>query len=222
MAQSHDEEQRIFQASLDKTIRLPVGSNQYEIARQKIKRCWVEQGIWNDNWDQFASGLWKHEEPLEVESETETDLAPESPLDPFTCVVTPLQSKKRSDRRQLKSEEDRRRISERRAVREREREASRPYYQFVFQISKERERIQDESTDEECIDMSLPDINTRAYENIKNIWIRRRIWNKTWGVLPGMTWKHEEPLEEVVDDSALQVNAADNDVYEVNGSIYND
>ncbi|KAH8593167.1 hypothetical protein B0O99DRAFT_653532 [Bisporella sp. PMI_857] len=44
-----------------------------EEASETIKWRWVEQGIWNNKWSKFASGRWKHEEPLELESESETD-----------------------------------------------------------------------------------------------------------------------------------------------------
>lgn len=104
--------------------------------------------------------------------------------------------------RPAKSDNEKRWIEERRAVRERQREASRPYHQFVYQISKERERIQDESANEEGADAA--DINTRSYENVKNTWTKRGIWNGRWGILPGMSWKHEVPLEEeAADDPAF-------------------
>lgn len=107
--------------------------------------------------------------------------------------------------RRPKSDNEKQRIAERRAVREREREASRPYHQFVYQISKERERIQDESANGEGTDAA--DINTRAYENVKNTWTKRGIWNGRWGILPGMSWKHEGPLEEEAADDPAPVPA---------------
>jgi hypothetical protein len=41
-----------------------------------------------------------------------------------------------------------------------------------------------------------PNINTTAYERVKATWVRRGIWNTKWGILPGMSWKHEQPQEE--------------------------
>ncbi|KAG9232395.1 hypothetical protein BJ875DRAFT_544592 [Amylocarpus encephaloides] len=111
---------------------------------------------------------------------------------------TPLSSfvrKPQPKPRRPKSDDEKRQITERRVVREREREASRPYHQFVYQISKERERIQEESENWEGANTT--DINTRAYENVKNTWTKRGIWNKRWSVLPGMSWKHEQPFEEM-------------------------
>ncbi|KAH8598556.1 hypothetical protein B0O99DRAFT_738781 [Bisporella sp. PMI_857] len=189
--QISEEEKRIWNADLNKTHRIPVGSDAYTIAYETVKKRWVEQGIWNSKWNQFADGLWKHEEPLEPEPESETDS--EVGLSPLFVSFSP---KPQSKPRLPKSDDEKRRIAERRAIREREREASRPYHQFVYQISKESERIQEESANREGA--STADINTRAYENVKNMWAKRGIWNERWGVLPGMSWKHEQPFEEIV------------------------
>ncbi len=41
----------------------------------------------------------------------------------------------------------------------------------------------------------------RAYEIIKNTWTKQGIWKTRWGILPGISWKYKEPLEEeAVDD----------------------
>jgi hypothetical protein len=80
--------------------------------------------------------------------------------------------------REPKSDEEKRRIARWRVVQECEREASCLYHQFVYQISKERERIQDESTSREGAGVSIADINTRAYQNVKNTWTKRGIWNR--------------------------------------------
>jgi hypothetical protein len=191
-AQVEEERRRIWNADPNTSWRELTIADLYtfkEEASETVKKRWVEQGIWNDKWNQFAYGRWKHEEPLELESESETDseAAPSSPLFSFFPKPQPRP-------RQPKSDDEKRRIAERRVVREREREASRPYHQFMYQISKERERIQEESENGEGADAA--DINTRAYENIKNTWTKRGIWNERWGILPGMSWKHEEPLEE--------------------------
>ncbi|KAL5330549.1 hypothetical protein ACEPPN_000067 [Leptodophora sp. 'Broadleaf-Isolate-01'] len=161
-----------------------------EEARETVKKRWVEQGIWNNKWNYFTIGRWKHEEPLELESESETDTEAESSRPRFSFLS--IEPKPRRP----KSDEEKRLIAERTVIREREREASRPYHQFVYQVSKERERIQGESADGEGADAA--DINTTAYEIIKNKWTKRGVWNKRWGVLPGMSWKHEQPFEKMV------------------------
>jgi hypothetical protein len=55
--------------------------------------------------------------------------------------------------------------------------------------------------------VSIADINTRAYENVKNTWTKRGIWNRRWGILPGMSWKHEEPLEEETTNGPIPIPA---------------
>jgi hypothetical protein len=207
--QISEEETRIWNADLNRTHCIPVGSDAYTIACETVKKRWVEQGIWNNKWNQFADGRWKHEEPLEHESEPETDTEVE-PSPPLFSLL-PKQPQLKS--RRPKSDDEKRRIAERRVAREREREASRLYHQFVYQISKERERIQAESragdadinTTFLATPSSAADINTTAYENVKNTWTKRGIWNGRWGILPGMSWKHEEPLEEEAADGAAPV-----------------
>ncbi|KAF2179938.1 hypothetical protein K469DRAFT_460860, partial [Zopfia rhizophila CBS 207.26] len=215
-AQHREEEERIYEAHENRTRRLHAGTNIYQLAYENVKKRWVEQGIWNDKWNKTALGRWKHEEPLELESELETDTeaGPQSSL--FTIFPQP------KPRRPISDEEKRRRIAERRATLEREREASRPFYQFIYQVSKERERIQDESGSGKAITTTTAsaDINTRAYENVNNTWIKRGIWNRNWGILPGMSWKHEEPLEEETADgpATVQANLLGNSSHEVGGA----
>ena len=61
----------------------------------------------------------------------------------------------------------------------------------------------------------IADINTRIYENVKNTWSKRGIWNKRWDVLPGMSWKYEEPLEEeTANDPAPRANPVENGSHE--------
>ncbi|KAK2805489.1 hypothetical protein FQN51_000315 [Onygenales sp. PD_10] len=181
--QRHEERERIIKADRDRTEPLPGRVNFDDVAYQNVKKRWVEQGIWNDNWTYMAYGKWKHEEPLEVESETETG--------PETLSLF-------GRRRRQKSDEEKQRILDRLAIRKREREASRPFHQFVYQLLKENERIRRQTGNEEANSTTpaAADINTKAYETVKSTWVRRKIWNVKWGILPGMTWKHEHPFEE--------------------------
>ncbi|EER44759.1 conserved hypothetical protein [Histoplasma capsulatum H143] len=114
---------------------------------------------------------WKHEESPEPEPQLEPDrsIPISDPLDPRPKIVS----------------------EERRAAHERETRASRPYYQFLYQISKEREWLEDEP------DSGRTDIDVQASENVKNRWLTQKIWNPQWGKdMPGMTWIHEEPDDE--------------------------
>lgn len=194
-AQVEEERRRICNADPNMSWRESTMVDLYrfkEEASEKVKKRWVEQGIWNDKWNKFASGRWKHEEPLELELESESESDSKARLPPPLFSTSP---KPQPKRRPPKSDDEQRRAAERRVILEREREASRPYHQFVYQISKERERIQEFATDGGA---DTADINTRAYKNIKRTWTKRGVWDKRWGVLPGMSWKHERPFEELV------------------------
>lgn len=122
---------------------------------------------------------WKHEEPLELESESRT----ESEAEYSTEQLNPRRSKD----------------VDRRIIQEPERGASRPYYQFLYQISKKRERIEKNANPQTDASVGTAGINTKAYEAVKEIWCKRGIWNTKWGILPGMSWKHEEPIDEEYD-----------------------
>lgn len=215
--QRTDEKDDIIEADLNRTHRLRVGDNPSKIAYENVKRRWIEQGIWNNKWNIYAHGRWKHEERLELESESETgsEAASSPPPPPLFSFSMEQPQPKPPKPRRPKSDEEKRRIAERRIIREREREASRPFYQFIYQISKEREWIQDEPTMMRGVDSA--DINTRAYEKVKNTWNRRGIWNRKWSIMPGMSWKHEEPFvgEDADSPAPLQRNPAENGGCEV-------
>ncbi len=201
-AQVEEERRRIWNADPRTTwIKINPGDSTFKKeACETVKKRWVEQGIWNNKWNQFAYGRWKHEEPLELESDLETNSKAGPFPPPFSFIPKPQPKLRRP-----KGDDEKRRIAEQRVVQDREREASRPYHQFVYQILKERERIQEGSAIGEGADAA--DINTRAYENVRNTWNRRGIWNGRWGILPGMSWKHEEPLEVVEADVPAPVPA---------------
>ncbi|PSS08545.1 hypothetical protein M430DRAFT_69814 [Amorphotheca resinae ATCC 22711] len=112
-AQVDEERTRIWNADPRTSWRsMPPGDTLIKEASEIVKKRWVEQGIWNSKWNQFAYGRWKHEEPLELESETETDseAGPSPPL--FSFFPKP--------QRQPKSDDENRRIVERRVIRKRE------------------------------------------------------------------------------------------------------
>jgi hypothetical protein len=72
----------------------------------------------------LASRRWKYEEPLKLELESETDLEVGFSAPLFSFSLKELHLKLRRP----KSDEEKRRIAERRVVQEREHEASRPYH----------------------------------------------------------------------------------------------
>lgn len=197
IAQEAEERERIIEEIGNRTRRVPIGTDYYRLAHENVKKRWIEQGIWKHEWKNgVAFGSWKHEEPLEPESRTDTDAGSQ----PNLFSVFP--NKPRPEAEQSKTEEERRQIEEQQAARVHQREASRPFYQFIYQVSRERDRIQHLSRLREPITPASADINTNAYQNVKNTWMKRGIWNQNWGVLPGMSWKHEKPLQELEEESA--------------------
>ncbi|KAI0860807.1 hypothetical protein F4860DRAFT_524735 [Xylaria cubensis] len=210
----------------DEIHKVPIGVDYTTYARECIKKRWIEQGIWNKKW-RWGGGTWggpawkwKHEEPLEPApelqpvSETETKCPFYSPF-PWIMRSEPETAEEENseaddseedgsdeedreeEHKEAKDDEETQRIRKARDLREREREASRPFYQFVYQLSKEREKIQQRSRRNGESITDPDDISTIAYEATKNIWIKRGIWDEKWGIMPGMSWRHEQqPLEE--------------------------
>jgi hypothetical protein len=136
------------------------------------------------------------------ESESEPDDAPISEPDELTKAIFPawkqwlLQGRaekrnRRAEKRRLRAEqrENRRKESAPAStVYQLNTEASRPYHQFLYQASKEREWIRDELLYKRSI--GFVDIDAMAYEAVKKHWMEDDIWNPQWGELPGMTWMH--------------------------------
>ena len=114
-------------------------------ARETVEEAWMEQGIYDQSWPPKPNPrLRLHEQPLDSDLESGTDKEEEGlPRDIGVGLFGPLPG------RPAKSESEERSIEERRIIRECYREPSRPFFQFVYQISRERERLLDESTDRE-------------------------------------------------------------------------
>lgn len=74
----YEERQRLLQRKADEigfpaAVLLP-DSEIAQFARETVKEHWIEQGIWNDEWEEReATWRWKHEAPVELESESETE-----------------------------------------------------------------------------------------------------------------------------------------------------
>lgn len=76
---------------------------------------------------------------------------------------------------------------------ERDREASRPFHQFLWQLARQRDLMTGKPTIRTAASVASIDINTMAYEAVKGLWDRMGIWDTEWGVMPGMSWMHERP-----------------------------
>ncbi|KAI4206062.1 MAG: hypothetical protein LQ346_001305 [Caloplaca aetnensis] len=150
-------------------VRGPFDFN--KVATATIIRRWTEQGIWNSEWDpqDLWSAYWKHEEPVELDPGSDHN----SPSPP--PIFGERQEGVNGNRRKSKRREES-------AWEETQRQASRPRNQFHYQVVKEQERIG-----------ATASVRKKAYENVKQRWIDRGIWDSSWLRFPGMSWKHEKP-----------------------------
>jgi hypothetical protein len=193
-AQVDKEMQRLGDAGhgLSHEVRLGPQKARRHAAQESVKARWLEQGIWRKEWGGQGRllGPWKHEVP---------DGDWNMPSNPLETQTQGPESDEAACRE------------------EHEREASRPYHQFIYHVSKERERIldgmrhpdQDPAAPGDVAPISAPsDISTTAYKRVKAAWVHHTIWDAKWGVLPGNLWKHELSFSELVrsvtdDDPAL-------------------
>ena len=68
--QKEDEKKWLWDANEDEKL----GTGLFDFrkaAEEMVKKCWIEQGIWNSKWGSLSVAWWKHEEPLEFDSESE-------------------------------------------------------------------------------------------------------------------------------------------------------
>ena len=195
-------------------------------AQNNVRSRWVEQGIWKSEWGPAwpkgteASdprtwplpkgpspyGGWGHEEEPKRELIPEPELARnrEDNYTPFSLFGDLLKEQLEAKRSATDSKRD---ITEELATAsKRDTSASRPYHQFLYQVSKECGWIKDELQHQGSA--GSVDIKAKAYENVKKIWIEDQIWNLKWGELPGMTWMHEEPYEEAEAPNGLAAGSA--------------
>ncbi|KAI0548151.1 hypothetical protein F4679DRAFT_596884 [Xylaria curta] len=230
------EEANLYEENKDGIYTVPIGVEYLTYARKNVKKRWVEQGIWNKNWKWGGGmwggpiWSWKHEKPLELEPELQT--VPEAKIEcpsysPFPWTMrseyetaeeenseaddseeddSDEEDEEEEQEEEQKDDEETKRIKRARDLREREREASRPFYQFVYQLSKEREKIQQQLRRNGETIADPDDISTAAYEAIKKVWVERGIWDEKWGIMPGMSWRHEQQsLEEWVEQQMTGV-----------------
>ncbi|KAL8986086.1 MAG: hypothetical protein Q9177_004257 [Variospora cf. flavescens] len=188
-AQQFAERKRLMEDDMKGNLHMPIDMSYDHHSYEIVKRRWQEQGIWCDGWDcktgYYNFGQkWMHEEPLPPDSGSDAiaEAEDEHACDLFGVHRPP---KRRGSELTPGQQE----------TKERNREKSRPIHQFLWQLARERDRISGEPTVREVAASADLDINTKAYENVKKWWLACHIWDTKWGILPGMTWKHERPLE---------------------------
>ena len=173
-----------------------------EIAYRYVKDSWIDQGIWNEQWgDQYPGYQWKHEEPPEIPV-----LPDNGPMLYDTngrLVGDPEKAAENLKKQELANE----RWHAEQAACRRDRETSRPCFQFAYQVAK-LERMFEMSTSPTA---SAWDRERKAYETVKGVWVRRGLWDGRWGHVPGSSWKHEwseEQLEGWPADDAVASRAS--------------
>ena len=176
--QVYEMEAQIIKGIENRTLDVPDGTTMRILARDTVKKNWIEQGIWNEEWGNTPQLRWMHEASPKITPAPETDHFSLFTSLPGNAISTG-RNKRPGGERQVKQKAGN--------------ETSRPFHQFIYQISKERERIRSEPDFPDGA--SSTSVNTEAYEHVKSIWVKRGIWNNQWGILPGMAWKHESPLQ---------------------------
>ncbi|KAJ4315064.1 hypothetical protein N0V84_008576 [Fusarium piperis] len=161
-----------------------------------VAKRWIDQGIWRDEFIFGEGTKWKHEDSASVELKCKT----EGDGNAFSLTGQETRSLEAGNVRGAKVQ-----------AQEREREASRPFHRFVYQVLIEREKLLEtlatppgfkispkdpsEDSDEgleayyEALGPEirkkhsehLPDVNSKACEVVKCKWQKRGIWDDAWG-----------------------------------------
>lgn len=190
-------------------------------AQQAVRDQWIQQGIWDNSWDDdfhgelWPSSKWKHEQPQirgrgkgygrghsqgqgrGRAKSTTTDR--EKPGKNFISNST----KKVVDKAGSESPKKLQSAELQQSTVCRSREASRPINMFMWQVNKEAERLLAALPEgDEALWNRTANIYSKAQETVKQSWVERELWTSEWDSLPGMTWKHEHPVVETFPDVA--------------------
>ena len=196
-AQTSQERERILEGLETRTAFVPLRTSFDSIAHDRVKKDWMEQGIWDNTWKCLAGCRWMHEESYQPPApEKKVEVPPRRSM--FSPPVL-FATAERIANGETGSDKTEKHSAPPNDEQKRNTDASRPFYQFIHQISKEREWMQGPTARQDDLACPSADVNTRAYENVKASWIKRGIWKKEWGIMPGMVWKHELPMEELVE-----------------------
>ena len=176
-----------------------------EAAEANVKYRWIQQGIWDEQWESQPRKIWKHE-LQDIQS-------PERPSD--AVKEGGVKGLQRGHKRKLSDLKQEYHDVVRIAIGHQDRQSSRPCYQFLYQFCQEREWIkmglgnqgqgqgqsldQDQDQDKDQDQPQYQDQNqqtkldVRAYENVRSRWIRDGVWDDEWTFVPGTSWRHERP-----------------------------
>ncbi|UNI23039.1 hypothetical protein JDV02_008882 [Purpureocillium takamizusanense] len=157
-----------------------------EIAELVVRERWREWGIWSEHWEREPEGRWKTDVVVPVD-DSRPELDAEAGAETSDgCSSRDHQSSPGREREPVQT------------ARGCDDDNSRPYNLFLLLVGVERQRLRYRLG----TSVDPHDINTQAYNAVKEQWEREGIWRTTWGTLPGMTWKHEHLLKDIIDEEA--------------------
>lgn len=155
----------------------------YTQMREHTKKLWIKEGIWNDdwNWTNMLTWSWKPEGPPMTDASLEPSRSKsKQPLHvEIGLQIFEQQKELRSD-------------------------PSRPLHRFIYHVSLVRERMQlvcdppEQSTRKARLQER--DLNSEAYVEVRELWKKRGIWDRVWSKLPGMEWRYEQRLQQMIFD----------------------
>ena len=168
-----------------------------EAAEANVKYRWIQQGIWDQQWENQPGKIWKHE--------LQDPPPPKRPSD--AVKEGGVKGLQRGHKRKLSDLKKEYHDVVRIAIGHQDRQSSRPCYQFLYQFCREREWIkmglgsqvqgqgqdQDHDHDHDHDHDQQTKLDVRAYENVKSRWIRDGVWDDDWTFVPGTSWRHERP-----------------------------
>jgi len=165
--------------------------NDLKIAERLVRERWAEWGIWSQEWEGEPTDLWK------------TDAVVSNDIDFYEDFVLETEAQRETvDQRSSQRSESQAAADPAQGpvgtAQHCDDDNSRPYNLFLLLVGVERQRLRDRST----IKPDPHDINTQAYNAVRKEWEKEGIWRTPWGTLPGMTWKHEHPLRDIIDEEA--------------------
>ena len=180
--QLDEEEARLRMAEDRGLFKPPPQFDWVKAAGENVKHRWIEQGIWNEQWDSnLSGGFWKHERIFLPVSVARSSKPLAQPLP--SAVSSPKKRKRTAANLDMVEQ------TPSKVYCPLERDASRPCHQFAYQFRKQREWI--------LMGLSYKDkgedVDTAAYENVKARWIDLGIWDSGWIHMPGVSWRHERP-----------------------------
>ncbi|VUC36971.1 unnamed protein product [Clonostachys rosea] len=176
---------------------VPLHRDYGDLAAETVRAQWIEQAIWDYTSDQVPKGekpnipdMWQHEKgwtqdhfdnPYDSDDDSEGG---DSPNISWT-VSKPTENHKNAPWPETRTDFT----------------PSRPLFQFLYQVNKEYEWFDDchKAGMEGFPSPNSDDINTQAYDSVKKRWNNWGVWKSEWGTLPGMSWKHETPLAQFLE-----------------------